>query len=172
MRETLFGGTRKDNGSWVEGDLIQLHDGRKFIVNNKFGACLDNKGNFINTEAPAVDQVRERLIEILREPVPVINGYNEIGVSQMDIVDAEKAADRLLENGVIVTPCVAMVEQFIKDGKFDEKLTAHNGRYAVVYIDKSKWNCPLIDITEQRYKAEKAEERIQALKGGASDGNL
>lgn len=110
--------------------------------------------------------MRERLIEILREPVPVINGYNAIGVSRMSIVDAEKAADRLLENGVIVTPCVAMVEQFIKDGKFDEKLTAHNGRYAVVYIDKSKWNCPLIDITEQRYKAEKAEERIQALKGG------
>ena len=65
-------------------------------------------------------------------------------------------------------PCVAMVEQFIKDGKFDKKRTAHNGRFAVVYIDKSKWNCcPLIDITEQFYNTEKALERIQALKEGA-----
>lgn len=76
-------------------------------------------------------------------------------------------AEHLLENGVIVTPCVAMVEQFIKDGKFDKKHTAHNGRFAVVYIDKSKWTYPLIDITEQFYNTEKAEERIQALKGGA-----
>lgn len=68
-------------------------------------------------------------------------------------------------------PCVAMVEQFIKDGKFDKKRTAHNGRFAVVYIDKSKWNCPLIDITEQFYNTEKAEERIQALKGGADNGS-
>ena len=44
-----------------------------------------------------------------------------------------------------------------------------NGRFAVVYIDKSKWNCcPLIDITEQFYNTEKAEERIKAL-GGAQD---
>ena len=76
-------------------------------------------------------------------------------------------AEHLLENGVIVTPCVAMVEQFIKDGKFDKKHTAHNGRFAVVYIDKSKWSYPLIDIMEQFYNTEKAEERIQALKGGA-----
>ena len=67
---------------------------------------------------------------------------------------------------LVELPCVAMVEQFIKDGKFDKKRTAHNGRFAVVYIDKSKWNCPLIDITEQFYNTEKAEERIQALKGG------
>ena len=57
-----------------------------------------------------------------------------------------------------------MVEQFIKDGKFDRKHTSHNGKYAVVYVDKSKWNCPLIDIAEQSYNAEKAEERIQVLK--------
>lgn len=78
-------------------------------------------------------------------------------------------ADYLIANGVIVTPCVAMVEQFIKDGKLDRKCTAHNGKYAVVYVDKSKWNCPLIDITEQFYNTEKAEERIQELKGSASD---
>jgi hypothetical protein len=76
----------------------------------------------------------------------------------MDIVDA------IIDEGVIVTPCIAMVEQFIKDGEFDRKRTAHNGRIAVVYIDKSKWNSPLIDITEQFYNTDKAKERIQALK--------
>ena len=68
---------------------------------------------------------------------------------------------------VIVTPCVAMVEQFIKGGELDKRLAEHNGKYAVVYVDKSKWSCPLIDITEQHYNAEKAIERIQVLKGGA-----
>ncbi len=59
MREGigLYRGKRKDNGEWVEGDLINLHDGRKFIINNKFGACIDDKGNFINTEAPFVCEV-------------------------------------------------------------------------------------------------------------------
>ena len=62
-------------------------------------------------------------------------------------------------------PCVAMVEQFIKDGKFDRRKTAHNGRIAVVYIDKKKWNSPLIDITEQFYNTDKAQERIKAVEG-------
>ena len=66
-------------------------------------------------------------------------------------------------------PCIAMVEQCIKDGKFNKKNTTHNGKYAVVYIDKSKWHIPLIDITEQFYNDEKAKERIQALKGGAKE---
>lgn len=57
MKEQEFRGKRKDNGNWVYGDLIQLNDGRKFIVNNKFGACFDNKGNFLNTEAPFVCEV-------------------------------------------------------------------------------------------------------------------
>lgn len=78
-----------------------------------------------------------------------------------------KLADYLLKNGVVKLPCVAMVEQFVKDGKFDKKHTAHNGRMAVVYIDKSKWSRPLIDITEEFYNVNKAYERIQALKGGA-----
>ena len=37
--------------------------------------------------------------------------------------------NKFIENGVIVTPCVAMVEQFIKDGKFNNRITAHNGKY-------------------------------------------
>ena len=66
-------------------------------------------------------------------------------------------------SGWVHLPCVAMVEQFIKDGKFDRRKTAHNGRIAVVYIDKKKWNSPLIDITEQFYNTDKAQERIKAL---------
>lgn len=54
MREILFRGKRIDNGVRVEGDLIQLHDGRMYIVNNVHGACIDDKGNFINTEEPFV----------------------------------------------------------------------------------------------------------------------
>lgn len=66
-------------------------------------------------------------------------------------------------------PCVAMVEQFIKDGKFDRRKTAHNGRIAVVYIDKKKRDSPLIDITEQFYNTDKAQERIKALEGMKSE---
>ena len=85
MREILFRGKRVDNGEWVEGDLIQLHDGRKFIVNNKFGACLDNKGNFINTEAPFV-------CEVIPETVGQYTGLNANGtkIFEGDIVKTDK----------------------------------------------------------------------------------
>ena len=56
MREILFRGKRVDD-EWVQGDLTQLHDGRKFIINNKFGACIDNNGKFINTDTPFVYEV-------------------------------------------------------------------------------------------------------------------
>lgn len=56
--------------------------------------------------------MRDRLIKILREPIPVIKGYDTIGVSRMSIVDAEKYADRLLANGVIVPPCKVGVKVY------------------------------------------------------------
>ena len=102
---------------------------------------------------------RERLIELIRK------GIDEHSASTNRQGFDRYLADHLLANGVIVTPCVAMEEQFIKDGKFDKKHTAHNGRFAVVYIDKEKSkNYALIDITEQFYDTEKANERIKALK--------
>lgn len=61
-REIKFRGKRVDNGEWVYGDLIRLHDERKYIINNKFGACLDEKGNFINTESPFVNEVIPKTI--------------------------------------------------------------------------------------------------------------
>lgn len=102
---------------------------------------------------------RERLIELIQKSVD--------GCAKNW---AETIADYLIENGVIVTPCVAMIEQFIKDGKFDRRRTAHNGRTAVVYIDKSKFgSTPLIDITEQFYNSDKAVERIAILKGDTTN---
>ena len=57
MREHLFRAQRIDTKEWVYGDLVQLYDGRRFIIDNKLGACIDNKGNFINTEFPFVNEV-------------------------------------------------------------------------------------------------------------------
>lgn len=101
--------------------------------------------------------MRDKLIELLED---TLHEWE----CDVQTETLSQIAEHLIENGVIVTPCVAMVEQFIKDGEFDRKRTAHNGRIAVVYIDKSKWNSPLIDITEQFYNTDKAKERIQALK--------
>lgn len=58
-----FEGIRIDNGEKVYGDLIRLCDGRRFIVDNRFGACIDDKGNFINTGAPFVCEVKPESIE-------------------------------------------------------------------------------------------------------------
>ena len=58
-------------------------------------------------------------------------------------------------------PFIAMIEQFIKNGKFDKRNTTHNGKYAVVYMDKSKWGIPIIDITSKYYNAEEAEKALK-----------
>ncbi len=102
---------------------------------------------------------RKRLVELLDNFFKKESG---IGFTQKLLGEL---ADYLLDNGVKVTPFVAMVEQVLINGKLDNRATKHNGKYAVVYIDKTKWNCPLIDITEQYYNNEKALERIKALEG-------
>lgn len=63
----------------------------------------------------------------------------------------------------IELPCIAMVEQFINNGKFDKRRTTNNGKMAVVYIDKKKSAYPLIDITSQHYNTSEACERIKKL---------
>ena len=104
----------------------------------------------------------EELTKLVNKAITYIN----IG---SDLPLEVEIAENLIKYGVIVTPCMAMVEQFIKDGKFDRKRATHNGRIAVVYIDKNKCGMPLIDITEQFYNVDKAVERIKALKGGATN---
>lgn len=67
-------------------------------------------------------------------------------------------------------PFIAMIEQSIKDGKFNQKQSTQkfNGINAVVYIDKKKWGIPLIDICgEIPYKKDEAEQRLAVLKVGA-----
>lgn len=80
-----------------------------------------------------------------------------------ELVEADKAGRCL------ITPCIAMIEQSLKDGEMkpqaDQK---HNGRYAVVYVDKKKWGKPLIDICGKHYHTEQAEARRDELTHGAA----
>ena len=97
--------------------------------------------------------MREKLIELLMTTPTDYEGNRGVGV----------IADYLLANGVIVLPFVAMVERHIKNGKFDKRYTNHNGKYAVVYMDKSKWGSPLIDICEKHYNREEAEKALERM---------
>ena len=109
MREILFRGKQTDNGEFVQGDLIQLHDGRKFIINNKHGACIDDKGNFINTEAPFV-------CEVIPETVGQYTGITDKNgkkVFEGDIVRYKKNPPCKIE--YINCQFVMMWEKFYRD---------------------------------------------------------
>ena len=113
------------------------------------------------------------------EPEDLKKAFNETAILKLaaqalsttpdhlrDLLHAEQDG-RLLE-----LPFVAMVEQSLQDGKMkplgDQK---HNGRYAVVYVDRNKWKSPLIDICGKPYDREEAEVRMAVLaqKGGESE---
>ena len=99
--------------------------------------------------------------------------YSEVRENPLYEFDGEMYADSGCEtfkdkNRVVELPFIAMIEQSIKDGKFNKKKSTQkfNGINAVVYIDKSKWGIPLIDICgEIPYNPEEAKNRIEALKG-------
>lgn len=84
---------------------------------------------------------------------------------QANLLQAEQDG-RLFE-----LPFVAMVEQSLQNGKMkpmgDQK---HNGRYAVVYVDRNKWKSPLIDICGKPYQREEAEIRMAELDGKGGEG--
>lgn len=96
---------------------------------------------------------------------------------EMDNVDVDALYCRLaeledkIESGRLVElPCTAMIEQGIVDGKFKPTKEAQqfNGRHAVVYIDKSKFKKPLIDICWNncsKYDHYAAEARLKELRG-------
>jgi uncharacterized protein (UPF0210 family) len=69
---------------------------------------------------------------------------------------------------IVELPFIAMVEQTLVNGKFKmtKGLQAFNGRYGVVYVNKRKWETPLIDICSDHaydYKSA-ANELKKALK--------
>ena len=45
MQDIIYRGKRVDTGEWVEGDLMNKY----WDTINKFGVCIDNDRNFINT---------------------------------------------------------------------------------------------------------------------------
>lgn len=62
VRKILFKAKRKDNHKWVYGDLMQLHDGKKYIVNNEMGFYLDEDGNLIKDQISFVNEVIPKTI--------------------------------------------------------------------------------------------------------------
>ena len=88
---------------------------------------------------------RERLIELLKKKYD--HFCDQCGVNK-DSHYTENLADYLLDNGVRVMPFVAMIEKTTVNGEFCKKRSEQkfNGRYCVVYEDKTKWETPLIDI--------------------------
>lgn len=97
-----------------------------------------------------------------------------------DILGDDYDLDRLRElveadrDGRVVTfPFVAMVEQSLTDGEMkpirDQRF---NGRYAVVYNDSKKWNCPLIDICGSAYNSGEANERKKVLESKYAEAAL
>ena len=97
-----------------------------------------------------------------------LNTYRGIGKSIYTRL--QELEDKIESGQLVELPCVAMVEQGIADGKFKPTKEAQqfNGRYAVVYFDKSKFKKPLIDICwsrECKYDYYQAEARLKELKG-------
>ncbi|WP_161940178.1 hypothetical protein [Anaerotruncus rubiinfantis] len=89
--------------------------------------------------------------------------YEDIGTVE-EFAALKKAHD---DGRLVELPIIAMIEQTLENGKFKNsaKARAYNGRYAVVYIDKSKWSTPLIDICGSTpYRIDEAVDRMAALK--------
>lgn len=75
-----------------------------------------------------------------------------------ELWDAEQAGQLLR------LPFIAMIERSLQDGVMKpQRDQTHNGRYAVVYRDPSKWKSPLIDICGTHYNTQQAEVRCAEL---------
>ncbi|BFK87510.1 hypothetical protein I4200191B4_18160 [Pseudoflavonifractor gallinarum] len=97
-----------------------------------------------------------------------------------DILGDEYDLDRLRElveadreGRLVALPFVAMVEQSLTDGEMKpQRDQRFNGRYAVIYNDPKKWNCPLIDICGKAYNSREANERKNTLERKAAESAL
>lgn len=101
---------------------------------------------------------RERLIELLNKSCEE-RGWLMDGAGTI--------ADYLLANGVRCMPFIAMIERTTENGEFCKKQSEQkfNGRYCLVYEDKTKWGTPLIDICGTRlYNTEEAEKALEEMK--------
>lgn len=93
--------------------------------------------------------------------------FNRVTLALNRFADLE---DKIESGRMVELPCIAMIEQGIVDGKFKPTKEAQqfNGRHAVVYIDKSKYKIPLIDIcwnNYSKYDHYAAEARLKELNG-------
>ena len=89
--------------------------------------------------------------------------FTQFGHDVMSVKDALEAVENAPTVNAVELPCIAMVEQSLKNGKFDKTHTSYNGKIAVVYIDKRKFNIPLIDITSRHYNTCEAYDRVNQL---------
>ena len=83
--------------------------------------------------------MRDRLIELLRKPLPIMKGYATVGETRMSIVDAEKIADHLLAHGVIAPPCYIGQEIWHITKHYDGRIEIRKGKVSMLQqkYDKS-----------------------------------
>jgi hypothetical protein len=123
--------------------------------------------------------MRDRLIEILREPTPIIRWYDLVGESRMSIVDAERYADHLLKNGVIVPPykCGTVVyvvrsqtsngkNLYIRKEQIEQYRTSNNGTFMTfesgrVSVRNDEWSRCVFATLEEAERALKGEHNAE-----------
>lgn len=128
---TTFKAISSKTNQWVTGDLLNLHDGSKYIVNNQFGACIDDKGNFLNTEEPFVHKIK---VETLCESLPsfqlvdgtliynndLVEGYALGAPFTGTVVYNDKMCLWYIDSGKSVIPFTTITQLKVLGNLFDE----------------------------------------------------
>lgn len=110
--------------------------------------------------------------DIVRDVVEEFNRRDELMgiVGDYDLARIRELVEADRKGQCFIAPFIAMVEQSLTGGEMkparDQRF---NGRYAVVYFDKTKWASPLIDICGKPYDREEAEARMKAISQKAPD---
>lgn len=97
----------------------------------------------------------------------LVDPYETYGTKWLAYKNKEQAEAK---GEIVELPCIAMIEQGLVDGKMKQTQEAQgfNGRYSVVYMDKTKCKIPLIDVCwskEGKCRYIEAERRLAELKG-------